>query len=250
MKTSTAVDLDKLVKDFSLLEQKMTDLKTVNSILEMKLEEANRFLRFSQTKEKHLMEDRNGLLGTIQGLHQTLQTQCDLRVENEMLSKSLSDLKKEKEKIKEDCSVQIEALEAEMAVVQEDHQRALEDAQLETQRTLEEKERAIREMTEKKEHAEEELRRKIRDQDKEKQSEMIKMQMEFNAKLARAQSATITPQQNQSSSLASQNIFKRKLQFIQEEKNREIQALQQKVRELEQQQMLGFTESRLKRRKM
>ncbi|XP_012697752.2 coiled-coil domain-containing protein 152 isoform X2 [Clupea harengus] len=194
--------------------------------------------------------DRNGLLGTIQGLQQTLQQQCDLRVENERLKKSLLDMKKNNVKILEDCHAQNEGLQAEMAVLQEDHQRELEEAQQETQRKLEAKERAIKEVIEKKESSEEELRRKIREQDKEKQSELIKLQMEFSAKLARVQSTVVKSQQAQGSSLASQNIFKRKLQFMQEEKNREIEALRQKVKELEQQQFLGFTESRLKRRKI
>ncbi|XP_076139528.1 coiled-coil domain-containing protein 152 [Alosa pseudoharengus] len=250
MKTSTPVDLDKLVKDFSQLEQKITDLRSKSSILEMKLEETNRFLKFSQSKEKHLTEDRNGLLGTIQGLQQTLQQQCNLRVENERFKKSLLDMKKDNEKMIEDFHAQIEGLQAEIAVLQEDHQRELEEAQQDTQRLLVEKERAIKEVIEKKECEEEELRRKIRDQDKEKQSEIIKLQMEFSAKLARAQSTAVKPQQTQASSLASQNIFKRKLQFMQEEKNREIEALRQKVKELEQQQFTSFAESRLKRRKM
>ncbi|RXN26972.1 coiled-coil domain-containing protein 152 [Labeo rohita] len=75
-------------------------------------------------------------------------------------------------------------------------------------------------------------------------------QLKFGAKLARAQSISAKNQpQTQSSAPRPQNIFKRKLQFIQEEKNKEIEALRQKVRELEQQSLHGLMESRLKRRK-
>ncbi|XP_016361739.1 coiled-coil domain-containing protein 152-like isoform X2 [Sinocyclocheilus anshuiensis] len=94
------------------------------------------------------------------------------------------------------------------------------------------------------------MRRQMRGKEKEMQSQIIKLQMEFGAKLARAQSMSTKSQpQTQSSAPHPQNIFKRKLQFIQEEKNKEIEALRQRVRKLEQQNLHGLMDSRLKRRK-
>ncbi|KTF80019.1 hypothetical protein cypCar_00038547 [Cyprinus carpio] len=76
-------------------------------------------------------------------------------------------------------------------------------------------------------------------------------QLKFGAKLARAQSMSTKSQpQTQASAPHPQNIFKRKLQFIQEEKNKEIEVLRQRVRDLEQQSLHGLMDSRLKRRKI
>ncbi|XP_051955471.1 coiled-coil domain-containing protein 152-like [Xyrauchen texanus] len=103
---------------------------------------------------------------------------------------------------------------------------------------------------EKNESTLEEMRRQMREKEKEKQCQIIKLQMEFGAKLARAQSMSLKSQpQTQASGPLPQNIFKRKLQFIQEEKNKEIEALRQRVRELEQQSLHGLIDSRQKRRK-
>lgn len=112
--------------------------------------------------------------------------------------------------------------------------------------------------------------------------------LQFGAKLARAQSVSARSQpKTQASAPHPQNIFKRvshtaafvrspcgfeeskvygytfittsfllslflclqKLQFIQDEKNKEIEALRHRVKELEQQSLYGLMDPRLKRRK-
>lgn len=49
--------------------------------------------------------------------------------------------------------------------------------------------------------------------------------------------------------VVSNSVGLQKLQFLQEEKNKEIEALRQRVKELEQQSLRTFSESRLKRKK-
>ncbi|KAL6469910.1 hypothetical protein MHYP_G00210290 [Metynnis hypsauchen] len=232
----TAVNLNKLIQDFCLLEQKITELKGKNNILEIKLDESNRLLKFSQNKEKHLTEERDGMLGTIKGLQNNLQQQCDLRVENEKLKSAVLDLKKQNEAQVEERKCCIQRLEKEMRALGEQHQREMDDCAKEMQRKLESKDFELKEALDRKESTLEEMRQKMKQQEKEKQSEIIKLQMEFSAKLARAQSVSVmTQQQPQASGLLPQKIFKRKLQFLQEEKNKEIEALRQRVKELEQQ---------------
>ncbi|MGH0179715.1 UNVERIFIED_CONTAM: hypothetical protein FKN15_014218 [Acipenser sinensis] len=91
------------------------------------------------------------------------------------------------------------------------------------------------------------MKKQLKDQEREKQSEIIKLQMEFNAKLARIQSTSVKAQ-HQDPSILAQNIFKRKLQFLQEEKNRETEALRRTIKELEQQ-LNSPHDSHLKRRR-
>uniref|UniRef100_A0A3B1IVG3 Coiled-coil domain containing 152 n=1 Tax=Astyanax mexicanus TaxID=7994 RepID=A0A3B1IVG3_ASTMX len=247
----TSVNLDKLVQDFSLLEQKITELKGKNNIFEIKLDEINRLLKFSQNKEKHLTEERDGLMESIQSLQQNLQQQCDLRVENDNLKSAVVDMKKQIEAQVQERKACVQRLEAEMKALQEKHQKMMDDCANETQRRLESKDVELKEALERKESALEEMRRNMKVQEKEGKSEIIKLQMEFSAKLAKAQRALATNQQQpQGSGILPQNIFKRKLQFLQEEKNKEIEALRQRVKELEQQNLHSLSESRLKRRKI
>ncbi|XP_028826895.1 coiled-coil domain-containing protein 152 [Denticeps clupeoides] len=249
MNKSTAVNLDKLVNDFSELEQTITQMKGDNIILEMKLEETKRLLRITQKSEKHLTEEWKGMLGTIQGLQQTVQEQLSLRAENDELKNMVTGLREEGEERAKGWQAQVRRLQAEAASLKEHHQRELVDAHREIQRKLEEKDREMKEVFKRNETAVEDLTRKVKDLEKEKQSEIVKLQMEFSAKLARAQSMMAKPQQPQGHGLLSQNIFRRKLQFMQVEKNQEIEALRQKVKELEQLQLQAFSDSRLKKRR-
>ncbi|CAM4667709.1 unnamed protein product [Leuciscus chuanchicus] len=250
MKKLTAVDLTKLVKDFIQLENKITEMKGETSTLEIQLDETSRFLKLAQNKEKHLTEERDGLLETVKGLQHTLQQQCDLRVENERLKNEALQMKKENEAQIEESKTRLQRLAAEMKALQDQHQRELEDREKEAQRKLDAKETDLKVAHERNECALEEMRRQMREKEKEKQSQTIKLQMEFGAKLARAQSMSAKSHpQTQASAPHPQNIFKRKLQFIQDEKNKEIEVLRQRVRELEQQSLYGLMDPRLKRRK-
>ncbi|KAG1943494.1 coiled-coil domain-containing protein 152-like [Pimephales promelas] len=250
MKKLTPVDLTKLVKDFIQLENKITEMKGENATLETQLDETTRFLKLSQNKEKHLTEERDGLLETVKGLQHTLQQQCDLRVENERLKNEALQMKKENEAQIEESKAQLQRLAAEMKALQDQHQRELEDCEKEAQRKLDAKDTDLKVAHERNECALEEMRRQMREKEKEQQSQTIKLQMEFGAKLARAQSMSAKSHpQTQASAPQPQNIFKRKLQFIQNEKNKEIEALRQRVRELEQQSLYSLMDPRLKRKK-
>ncbi|XDV38650.1 hypothetical protein PO909_008008 [Leuciscus waleckii] len=159
-------------------------------------------------------------------------------------------MKKENEAQIEESKTRLQRLAAEIKALQDQHQRELEDREKEAQSKLDAKETDLKVAHERNECALEEMRRQMREKEKEKQSQTIKLQMEFGAKLARAQSMSAKSHpQTQASAPHPQNIFKRKLQFIQDEKNKEIEVLRQRVRELEQQSLYGLMDPRLKRRK-
>ncbi|XP_049908279.1 coiled-coil domain-containing protein 152-like isoform X1 [Epinephelus moara] len=261
------VNLDRFMSDFTQLEQKITGLTGKNSMLEIMLEDANRLLKFSQTKEKSLIEERDSLLVSVNRLQQTLQEQCNLRVENERLKNDMADLKQQNERTAEDGAAELQQLISEMAAERERHKRELETVRQQCRREVEDvhrkgfiqleaKDAEVKNLLEKKDLDLEELKKKLKDQERERQSELLKLQMEFGAKLARVQSTAAQwsqqqQQQQQHGSNLPQSVFKRKLQFFQEEKNKEIVALRQRIKELEENQRAsGLSDSRLKRRKM
>uniref|UniRef100_A0A2K5BUQ6 Coiled-coil domain containing 152 n=1 Tax=Aotus nancymaae TaxID=37293 RepID=A0A2K5BUQ6_AOTNA len=90
-----------------------------------------------------------------------------------------------------------------------------------------------------------ELNAKLRNQEKEKQNEIIKLQLEFDAKLARVQTKS---KSYPDSTVLPQSIYRRKLQHFQEEKNKEIAILRNTIRDLEQRLSIG-KDSHLKRRR-
>ncbi|KAF5903734.1 coiled-coil domain-containing protein, partial [Clarias magur] len=189
---------------------KITELRGKNNILEIRLDEANRLLKLSQNKEKHLTEEKNGLLGSIKCLQHNLEQQCNLRGENEKLKTVIIQLKKQNEKQVEERKVCVQSLQCEMRALQERHQRELEDCAADTKNKLESKDVEMKAILDKEERVIEAMRQKMKDQEKDKQSEVIKLKMEFSAKLARAQSMTVMSQlQPQASGVIPQHIFKR-----------------------------------------
>ncbi|XP_023132219.1 coiled-coil domain-containing protein 152 [Amphiprion ocellaris] len=259
---SNCVNLDRFMEEFGQLEQKITEVNGRNSMLEITLEDANRLTKFSLTKEKSLMEEKNSLLATVNRLQQTLQEQCNLRVENERLKKEITDLKRQNERTVEVGEAEVQQLVTKLRAEEDRHQRELEavrrqcrievdDAQRGSFNQLEAKDAEIKRLLEQKDLDLEEMKKKLKDQERERQSELLKLQMEFGAKLARVQSTTQLNQQQQQhhgSNPLPQSVFKRKLQFFQEEKNKEILALRQRIKELEENQR-SLTDGRLKRRK-
>ncbi|CAI5666337.1 unnamed protein product [Oreochromis niloticus] len=260
------VNLEKFLEEFCQLEQNITEVNGRNSMLEIMFEDANRLVKFYQTKEKSLIEEKDSLLVTVNKLQQTLQEQCHLRVENERLKNDIADLKQQNERTAEVGKAEVQRLVREMRAEEGRHKRALEDLRQQCGREaedvhreyfsqLEAKDAECKKLLEKKDLDLEDMKKRLKDQEKESQNELLKLQMEFGAKLARVQSSAQWSQQQQQQQQHGpslpQSVFKRKLQFFQEEKNKEIFALRQRIKELEENQRASsILESRPKRRKI
>ncbi|KAM8827440.1 coiled-coil domain-containing protein 152 [Spinachia spinachia] len=261
------VNLDRCAEEFTQLERSITEVNGKNNVLEILLQDANRLKSFHLSKEKSLIEERDSLLVSVNGLQQTLQEQCNLRIENKRLKKELVDVKQRNESAAKDAGAELQRLVGEMRVEGERHKRELETArqqcrsEVEAFRTeafqqLEAKDAEVKTRLVKRDLDLEELKKRLKEQERERQSELLKLQMEFGAKLARVQSTAQWSQQQQQqqqhgSNLLPQSVFKRKLQSLQEEKNKEIGALRQRIKELEENQRGGvFNDSRPKKKKI
>ncbi|CAB1455487.1 unnamed protein product [Pleuronectes platessa] len=266
MKKLNCLHLDDLMEEFAQLEQTISQVSSRNQLLEVEQDDATRLVNFYQTKETSLTEERDSLLLTVNSLQQTLQEQCNLRVENQRLKREVVNLKRQNERTLEDGEAEVQQLLGVMLTKEERHKRELEAvrqqsrreaelAQREGSSQVEAKDAEVKNLLQKKDLHLEEMKKRLKDQERERQSELLKLQMEFGAKLARVQSSAQwreqQQQQQQGSSLLPQSVFKRKLQFIQEEKNKEIGFLRQRIKELEESQRCGsISDSRLKRRKI
>lgn len=259
------VNLEKFLEEFCQLEQNITEVNGRNNMLEIMLEDANRLVTFYQTKEKSLIEEKDSLLLTVNKLQQTLQEQCNLRVKNERLKNDMADLKQQNERTAEVGKAEVQRLVREMSAEEGRHKRALEDLRQQCGREaedahreyfsqLEAKDAECKKLLEKRDLDLEDMKKRLKDQEKESQNKLLKLQMEFGAKLARVQSSAQWSQQQQQQQHGPnlpQSVFKRKLQFFQEEKNKEIFALSQRIKELEDNQRASsILDSRPKRRKI
>ncbi|NXU33137.1 CC152 protein, partial [Thalassarche chlororhynchos] len=127
---------------------------------------------------------------------------------------------------------QIEKLMIEIKNKEENHKLEITQLNCEIRKKFEIKEVEYEEQREKKELEILELTRQLKIQNEEKQNEIIKLQIEFNAKLARVQNKTTKSFSD--ASVLPQSIYRRKLQHLQEEKNKEIEILRNTIRDLEQ----------------
>ncbi|XP_007487469.2 coiled-coil domain-containing protein 152 isoform X2 [Monodelphis domestica] len=202
------VNLDKLINDFSKIEKRMSEISSKNNKLDIQLDKTNSLLTFMQTQENSFKDD-----------------------ENEQLKKSNDILKEKLKSHEQEYKRQIDKLVREIQTKEEEHKMEIRKANLDMQKKFELNEEKHKEVMEKKEMEISELTTKLRTQDMDKQNEIIKLQIEFNAQLARAQ--TKSAKSYPDSTVLPQNIYRRKLQHLQEEKNKEIAILRDTIRDLE-----------------
>ncbi|NXH08461.1 CC152 protein, partial [Loxia leucoptera] len=232
MKKTSVVNLDKLLCDFSEIEKKISEINDTNNLLIHQLEKCNRLLTLSQSKEESVKEECSALQNVIKGLTQTIENQCNVKDENDRLKGTIHILEDKLKTCEEEYKDQIEKLMTEIKNKEEDHKLEITQLNCDTRKKFEVKEMEYREEREKKELEILELTRQLKIQNEEKQNEIIKLQIEFNAKLARAQDKTTKSFSD--ASVLPQSIYRRKLQHLQEEKNKEIEILRNTIRDLEQ----------------
>ncbi|XP_069737278.1 coiled-coil domain-containing protein 152 [Phaenicophaeus curvirostris] len=239
MKKTTVVNLDRLLDNFSEIEKKISEINEANNLLVLKLEKCNRLLTLSQSKEESVKEECATLQNVIKGLTQTIENQCNVKDENDRLKGTVHILEEKLKACEQEYKDEIEKLVTEIKNKEEDHKLEITQLNCDIRKQFELKEEEYREQKEKKELEILELTRQLKIQNEEKQNEIIKLQIEFNAKLARVQNKTTKSFSD--ASVLPQSIYRRvcssialKLQHLQEEKNKEIEILRNTIRDLEQ----------------
>ncbi|NXL52395.1 CC152 protein, partial [Podilymbus podiceps] len=232
MKKISVVNLDKLLGNFSEIEKKISEINEENNLLVLELEKCNRLLILSQSKEESVKEECTTLQNVIKGLTQTIENQCNVKDENDRLKDTIHILEEKLKACEQEYKDQIEKLTIEIKKKEEDHKLEITQLNCDVRKKLEIKEVEYREHREKKELEILELTRQLKIQNEEKQNEIIKLQIEFNAKLARVQNKTTKSFPD--ASVLPQSIYRRKLQHLQGEKNKEIEILRNTIRDLEQ----------------
>uniref|UniRef100_A0A8C5P3H2 Coiled-coil domain containing 152 n=1 Tax=Jaculus jaculus TaxID=51337 RepID=A0A8C5P3H2_JACJA len=205
----SSVNLDKLINDFSQIEKKMIETSGKNNLLDIQLEKANGLLKVMQTKEASIKED-----------------------ENEELKRNADLLKEQLKSHEQEYKNNIAKLISEVKIKEEGHKIEISKLYQDMQKKVELNEEKHKQLMAKKEMEISELNAKLKTQEKEKQNEIIKLQLEFDAKLARVQ--TKARSYPDAATALPQSIYRRKLQHLQEEKSKEIASLHNTIHTLEQ----------------
>nr|XP_036866221.1 coiled-coil domain-containing protein 152-like [Manis javanica] len=225
MKKVSSVNLDKLINDFSHIEKKMIETRGKNSVLDMHLEKLT-LLKVMQTKEIFIKEECATLHSMIKGLQLTTEYQHNLKGENEQLKRNANLMKEKLKSHEQEYKNNIAKLMSEMKIKEEGYKKEIRKCYQDMQEKVVLNEEKHKELIEKKEVEISKLNAKLRSQEKEKRNEIIKLQLEFDAKLARVQTES---KSYPNSTVSPQSIYRRKLQHLQEGKNKGIAVLRNTI---------------------
>ncbi|KAG8456670.1 hypothetical protein GDO86_002450 [Hymenochirus boettgeri] len=233
MKKHSCVDVDQLLESYCQIEKKFSDMNGKNSLLESQLEKTNRMWKLSHGKETDYKKECAALQKVVKGLQETIQLQCNIRDENLSLKKRISILEEELHNAHEGYKCKVDLLMSEIKSREEVYKAEMKKIHCDMSVKLKLKEEESNNLLLKKEAEIAEITKKLQNKEKEKQSEMIKQQIEFSTKLAKIQNKPEKLYPN--SNTLSKNIYRMKLQHLQEEKNKEIESLCNKIKDLEKQ---------------
>ncbi|KAM6474280.1 coiled-coil domain-containing protein 152 [Liasis olivaceus] len=231
MKKTGVVNLDTLLQDFSHIEMKISELHGKNHLLNLELEKTNKLLTISQSREEMAKQECATFQNVIKGLQQTIENQYNLRDENEKLKNTVQILEEKLKTHEEEYKNVVDKLIMEIKNKEKEYNLKQNKLHSDMNKQFEIKVEEHKQLTEKKDLEILELTKQLKAQEKEKQNEIIRLQIEFNTKLSRLQTETRKVQTNPTA--LPQNIYRRKLQHLQEEKNKEIEFLQNTIKDLE-----------------
>ncbi|KAE8636399.1 hypothetical protein XENTR_v10002976 [Xenopus tropicalis] len=247
MKKNSCVNLDHLLENYSQIEKKFAEINGKNILLEVQIEKSNRMWKLSCAKEAAYKEDCEALQNVIKGLQETVEKQCNIRDENFSLKKSMKILEEKLQAADEDHKNKVDVLKTEFESKEEGCKAQIQKIHSEVSAKLKLKEDENMNLLRKKDTEIAELKQQLQNKEKEMQKELIKQQIEFAAKLAKIEDKN--SRFHPDTSTLSKNIYRTKLQHLQEEKNKVIESLRSKIKDLEQQTSSG-SDSRLKRRRV
>ncbi|XP_039222298.1 growth hormone receptor isoform X3 [Crotalus tigris] len=218
--------------DIDQSKKKMSELHGKNHVLNLELDKTNKLLTISQSREEMAKQDSATFQNVIKGLQQTIEDQYNLRDENEKLKNIVQILEKKLKTREKEHENMVDKLIMEIKNKEKEHNHEQSKLHSDMNKQLESKMEEHKKLMEKKDLNILELTKQLKAQEKEKQNEIFKLQIEFNTKLERLQTKTLKVQANPTA--LPQNIYRKKLQHLQEEKNKEIEILRNVIKDLEQ----------------
>ncbi|CAN0166443.1 unnamed protein product [Lampetra planeri] len=203
-----------------------------NSTLKRRLQEAEWRLSASQATESQLREECARVQGVVHSLQKSLHLSLDVGDENEALKQRGREMELGLVELQTRHDEELRRLDTERLVRQENHSLLLASTQQEAECRVAEEAGRLQEVIGQGQQEVETLARRLSNVEKQKGAKLLKLQVEYDTKIAKLQSVALLSKQR-SSGASDHDIFRQKLQHLQASKDQEIAALQRQVKQLE-----------------
>ena len=188
----------------------------------------------SEFQARQEIDRLHKIVTTLQG---TLESQLKIVAENEELKNGIIKMKEEVNELRVECKQKEAEKKNQLEALHDFSRKECETLKMEYEEKTNGLRALMQNITNEKEKKIEEVKELKSLFMKEKQNEIMKVRLEYEAKLQKLQQKQMSmePQQIQSSSssMVRNDILRRKLQHVQAEAQREIDELKKKIRELE-----------------
>ncbi|XP_074611100.1 coiled-coil domain-containing protein 152-like [Acropora palmata] len=226
------VCLDNLIQDFTLWQKNLRDAVHENNCFQMEIRSVTKKLQSSEEAEKIAMQEAGKFKDMVDKLQEIISKRCDQEDENEKLKAEIAQLKDKLRKIEEEHKKQISEGLKHLETADLNHKEEIQRIKKETLQESRGEISRLQELVKEKEGEVQQLNKQLADANHANHNEIVKLHLEYDAKLQKLQRNRIKPQSAQTCN-ANNEIFRKKLQFAKAEAQKEIAALKTKISELE-----------------
>ncbi|KAK3750531.1 hypothetical protein QZH41_018144 [Actinostola sp. cb2023] len=229
------LQLDQLIEDFTNWQNATTDLAKENISLVAQIRTLMKQIQTSQEAEKSAVEECNSLRSMVDKLQSILSKRCDFEDENQQLKEQIAQAKTTLQTLENEHKNQISEAMQEIDVSDQMHKqeicRVKEELQQQNKRDMSLLEKNIQE----KDGEMRRLQKQLADMSRDKHTQIVKLRLEYDAKLLKLQKSNAAKSQSVPSAHFNSDIFRKKLQAAKCESEKDITALKEKVSQLERQ---------------
>ena len=230
-------DIDEAIKIVNAWDENTDKLVEENQNYKRQIFCLTKKCELNKNSEFQARQEIDRLHKIVTTLQNTLESQMKIVAENEKLKNVIIKVKEEVNELRVECKQKEADKKNQLEALHDFNRKECETLKTEYEEKLNGLRTAMQNIAMEKEKKVEELKELNSLFMKEKQNEIMKIRLEYDAKLQKLQQKqmSVEPQQIQSSSssMVRNDILRRKLQHVQAEAQREIDELKKKIRELE-----------------
>ena len=226
------VDLDELRCDFLAWQHSAAFVANQNSELKAQLAAVERQLLVSQSAEREANETASQLREQVEKVQLILLKRCDMEAENRRLKEQIVRLKEEGEALEAQHHQQIQEALDNLDTAQAAHLEEVKVIKDEAGRELKIEVHQLKKSIVEQKAECCQLKKELENYDKDHHTQLVKIRLEYDAKLLKMQKETSKATSNHLSSVGHE-IFRKKLQAARAESDREIMSLKRTISDLE-----------------
>ncbi|XP_019864433.1 PREDICTED: cingulin-like [Amphimedon queenslandica] len=228
-------DLSSLVEDFEQWQKITFELFNENKELKSEVSSLKKQFSLHEEAERTLKDNNSELLSTVKKLQDSLMQRCEMISENSKLKERMERLQRETSELEAQHKDQMREAMDNLEAIKEAHKKDVVHIQAVTSKEMRKEIDLLQRNLQEKSEDISALQKQVGDAERDKHTEIVKLRLEYDAKLLKIQKQTAKSQTQTSSSttLTNNSIFRQKLQAVKVESEKEVKALRKRVLELE-----------------